>query len=187
MTLIFQKSGVPKMLIGLSGKINSGKDLSFQFLHELYPSAINVKFATRLKETVAALAGVDVSYCYTRDSKTSMRIPHLQNKTLRELQQEIGTAMKTMYGDDVWINIALDNLPQDQVVIITDVRFPNEAEAIKRRGGTLIRIIRPDNKEGASDHESEVAMDNYPHFDFIILNNGTEIDLKKQLFDIFNA
>lgn len=54
--------------------------------------------------------------------------------------------------------------------VVSDVRFPNEAEAIKKRGGILIKVIR-DNIP-ILDHESEIALDNYDKWDYIIENNG---------------
>lgn len=55
--------------------------------------------------------------------------------------------------------------------IITDVRFPNEAEAIRSRGGILIRVNR--DTENDSDHESEIALDKYPSWNYVIDNNGS--------------
>ena len=69
--------------------------------------------------------------------------------------------------------------------IITDVRFPNECEAIKQRGGIVIRVERkPFNRAGGMEgnkqfseqikedtHPSETALDNYK-FDYVIENNS---------------
>jgi len=55
--------------------------------------------------------------------------------------------------------------------VISDVRFPNEAKAIKDRDGILIRSNR--NIESESIHESETALDKYNDWDYIIENNGT--------------
>ena len=71
---------------------------------------------------------------------------------------------------------------------VTDVRFPNEAQAIKNRGGILIRVERNDyifdddgkriipTKEYVNTnnkhHESETSLDNY-EFNHVIENNGT--------------
>ena len=55
--------------------------------------------------------------------------------------------------------------------IISDVRFPNEAKAVKDKNGILIRLNRNIGLE--SMHESETALDNYDDWDYIIENNGT--------------
>lgn len=71
--------------------------------------------------------------------------------------------------------------------IITDVRFPNEAKAIKDREGILIRVDSDYiNVKGGrtqrlypegGEHTSETSLDNYNKWDFRILNNGTITDL----------
>lgn len=77
--------------------------------------------------------------------------------------------------------------------IITDVRFPNEADAIKERGGIIIRVNRkhgyntPDGKwkEMPIDyHESETALDNYD-FDYVIENDTTIAELKEKVKSIW--
>jgi hypothetical protein len=68
--------------------------------------------------------------------------------------------------------------------VITDMRFPNEALAVKGRGGITIRI----NKQGvgpARNHISETALDDYD-FDYVINNDSSLSDLSKQLTRIIN-
>ena len=76
--------------------------------------------------------------------------------------------------------------------IITDMRFPNEMEAIKKRGGITIRVNRYPLwvDQDAFDawrnakHESETALDN-AEFDYIINNEGTDFEhLETQLIPI---
>lgn len=72
--------------------------------------------------------------------------------------------------------------------IITDVRFPNEAEAIKARKGILIKINRPNNTietSGIQQHPSEIALDDY-QFDYTIENEGTIEDLLFKINDILS-
>ena len=62
--------------------------------------------------------------------------------------------------------------------VITDMRFPNELEAIKNRDGISIRVNRgPQNSKG---HESETALDS-SIFDYTIDNNSTIEDLIAQV------
>ena len=66
--------------------------------------------------------------------------------------------------------------------IITDVRFPNEAKAIKDKGGILIRINRPQYLDNGlvvrkDEHLSETSLDDYDKFDHVIENDGTVQDL----------
>lgn len=59
--------------------------------------------------------------------------------------------------------------------IITDTRFPNEAEAVTSKGGLLLRVERGDGNTGT--HPSETALDGYKGFHYTIDNNGTIEDL----------
>jgi len=63
--------------------------------------------------------------------------------------------------------------------IITDVRFPNEAQAIKDRGGIIIRVNRDyilamNEEDPTKQHESEIALDHYKGFNYTI-NNDSDI------------
>ena len=62
--------------------------------------------------------------------------------------------------------------------IITDMRFPNEMQAVKDRGGITIRVSRTGIHTPKIEdlHPSETALDNY-EFDYHIDNSGTIEDL----------
>lgn len=60
--------------------------------------------------------------------------------------------------------------------IITDTRFPNEADAVKSRGGINIRLQRNSDLDNNDIHVSETALDFYK-FDYVVDNNGTIEDL----------
>jgi dephospho-CoA kinase len=65
--------------------------------------------------------------------------------------------------------------------IITDLRFPNEMQAVKANGGITIRVVRPSDKEISLDlHPSETALDD-AEFDYEIVNDGTIEDLKDKV------
>lgn len=90
-------------------------------------------------------------------------------------------------GDDIKFNEVYPNW------IITDVRFPNELEAIKSRGGINIRVnstyvkysdgsYRARNKM-IDNHESETALD-HEVLDYTINNDGTTEELVMQVHEI---
>lgn len=65
--------------------------------------------------------------------------------------------------------------------LLTDMRFPNEAAAVKQRGGIVVRVTRPETDHLAGTHESETALDDYANWDVVIENTGTMNDLLKQV------
>ena len=113
--------------------------------------------------------------------------------TVREFLQKLGTeAVRNNLHTNAWVNAtfadyettypvydkerALVIPPTTKKWIITDVRFPNEAQAIKDRGGVLIRVNRPGIPVG--EHPSEIALDDYYGWDFIVHNDKTLADLE---------
>lgn len=69
--------------------------------------------------------------------------------------------------------------------IITDMRFPNEFDAVKKRGGITIRVTRHNhpNDLQPSTHPSETALDTHT-FDYEIINDGTIEELINKVSDI---
>jgi len=91
--------------------------------------------------------------------------------TARELLQFFGTnIMRKMY-EPVWVNATINKIKQEGSLlsIISDIRFPDEANAIKQNGGKLIKLTRSVSKD---THASETALNDYTDFDFVIENGG---------------
>jgi hypothetical protein len=110
--------------------------------------------------------------------------------TVRDLLQILGTeAMREGLHTNVWVNALMaDYIPgpfypdvpaEDHAKlpnwIITDTRFPNEADAIKSKGGMVIKVDRL-RVGPVNGHPSEDALKDY-NFDYIIHNNGSISDL----------
>lgn len=129
--------------------------------------------------------------------------------TVRELLQKLGTdAMRNNLHPNIWVNalmadykcefqiiadsqltnnplplqIPTNELGQDPNWIITDVRFMNEAIAIKNQGGIIIRVDRP-SVQLVNDHPSETALDNW-NFDYKVANVSDIFDLKQNIEQI---
>jgi hypothetical protein len=98
----------------------------------------------------------------------------------RRMLQWYGTNFKRAKNPSYWTEQTMESLDLNHRVIIDDMRFPNEAEAIRQAGGILIRVNRPTNTPATESdfHPSEVALDNYEHFNLTIQNNW---DLEKYL------
>jgi len=107
----------------------------------------------------------------------------VRHMTVREMLQKLGTeAMRNGLHNNVWVNALFADYRAPKMSedfpskwLITDVRFENEAEAIKERGGILVRIKRS-SSESSGSHPSETALDHYK-FDYTIDNNGSMVDL----------
>jgi len=218
------------MIIGINGKIGSGKDTVGSIIQYLTDKnvkgmsfedwyASNVysvyqaigkweikKFAGKLKQIASLLTGVDVEKFEDQEFK-KLEMPECWNRlqqsgrskvwapmTYRQFLQELGTeAMREGLHTNVWVNALFADYKYeihrsevstraagfiDQPVypnwIITDMRFPNEMEAVELREGVTIKVVRPGTAVGT--HPSEIALDD-AYFDHVISNDGTIEDL----------
>lgn len=120
---------------------------------------------------------------YNKNSKRSTE--DLIKPTPRLLLQLIGTDLfRNQLHPNTWVNASFANY-LNNAWIFTDVRFPNELEAIKKHNGITIRINRGLVERTGKliqepEHISETALDN-AEFDYIIENNGTIEELLEQV------
>jgi hypothetical protein len=93
----------------------------------------------------------------------------------RKAYQLFGTEFgREIIHKDIWTRVS-----PTMNVIITDIRFPNEAEWVKENGGVLIEITRGD-KEEVSPHSSE-GQDLSEWIDVTVSNDGFMMDLRRSL------
>lgn len=154
------------MLIGLHGKKQAGKDTVYARAAHLMDGVLpvdRVSFADLLYRSAAASLGVSVPdlgrwktdprvKVYVGDEHGAF-VTHQQ--TIREYLQRYGTeAHREVFGTDFWVN-AVDLSNHDgRIVMVTDVRFENEAQAVRRAGGYVFRVLGPDVGD-EDDHASE--------------------------------
>ena len=120
-----------------------------------------------------------------------------KNSTLREVLQIVGTELlREGFNKNVHVASTMANIKDKDNVIITDLRFPNELEAVKKRGGITIRVNRPCDICGGSgyhkmscpvsksgEHYSETAIDK-SKFDYVIENSGSIEELIEKVREI---
>lgn len=190
------------MIIGLNGVKRAGKNLSAELIRKSYGKKYAVQewsFAKTLKASAAAALGVitDKPEAWADRFKEKSCIVIVDNcgttfeeSTLitgREYLQWYGTeAHRDIFGDDFWIDIVLDPIKEHadewnyRLDLITDVRFPNEAEAIREAGGAIIKIRRPDVEDTGDTHASEQPLPS-ELVDYEVWNSGTIHALKENL------
>jgi hypothetical protein len=109
--------------------------------------------------------------------------------TPRLILQLLGTeGGRDVIHPNIWVNATLGDLTENDFSIITDTRFPNEVQGIKRKKGIVVRITRP-SIVSTSTHPSETSLNNYTDWDYVIVNDGTMEELEekvKQMLVHFN-
>lgn len=154
-------------------------------------SFVSQKFTTRDQAAIEALA--------LEKNLGTFRMKYVieqRRMTVRQLLQELGTeAMRDGLHTNVWVNALFADFKFAKMSqynpshwLITDMRFPNELEAIKERGGITIRVTRDYALRGGPEdpknlHPSETALDKET-FDYEIVNDGTIEELVGKVRDI---
>lgn len=169
---------MPLILIGLGNKARQGKDYVAKYMQNALPDIKLYSFAKELK-----------SYCKEHHDKLlpQWQLAH-QTKQIPSSKDDpiYGcTAILQWYGTDIaraqnpnrWVEAIRDRIQIDipDIAIITDVRFPNEAEFVKENNGYLVQVIRV-KEDGTQfldpgrdpNHPSETALDEYLGWDYII-------------------
>lgn len=150
-------------VVGIVGKLNSGKGTAATVLREL--GYISFAMADPLKVSLQQIFEELPDRVLWGPSEA-------RTGEVRRMLQELGTDFARKYRPDVWANKLkgrvyawhfnkTDTLGrytdyecrEASGIVVPDVRFPNEADAILELGGALVRIVR----EGSADHEVEEA------------------------------
>ena len=156
-------------VIGFAGKARSGKDTAGKYLVDNYQFA-HYYFAKPLKE------GAKVMFNLTDEQvKNKEQVIEPWGRSPRELYQLLGTDVARSIDRRVWIKNAEMFMRKHPgfSVVITDVRFSNEAEWIRSKGGIVVYL---DSKTRGitnhTDHSSENGLQG-DDVDVFIENDGT--------------
>lgn len=197
------------VVVGVSGKIGSGKTTLCERLREHFmvntmSTHVHLRnFGDALKEQISAHFGFPLEWCYTQEGKRKT-IASI-GKSVGVVLQEWGTALRRGVHESVWL-LAIDtwlrnmiaestaataqrannteSVRMRHIVLIGDVRFPNEFDYIRSQcGGLLVRLDGDPAGERAKsnrdvEHISETALDdrNRFEFDLRIFSDKTSID-----------
>jgi hypothetical protein len=97
--------------------------------------------------------------------------------TAREVLQFFGTNVCRRMYDKVWTETLLERripMEEPELALVSDIRFPDEVEAVQKAGGKVIRYTRAPFAD-SDEHSSETALDDYEGFDKIIDNKDMTI------------
>ena len=172
-------------LIGLTGRAGAGKDTAAIYLEERYGFR-SLSFAEPLRE-MACLLVEHIGQDYTMVTEPTLKnqpIPGL-GFSARQFMQRVGTEAVRALNANAWVaalemhaGLGEGAAPVHDRLVITDVRFPNEAAWLALQGGTLLRLVRP-SAAPVAEHESERYVDALEAFE--VDNGGTLHQLHSRL------
>ena len=155
-------------LIGLSGRAGTGKSTIARLLCEQH-AFVEIALADPIKRALAAM--LDLPRAYLDDPATKETpIAWLRNTTPRRLMQTLGTGWgRQIITDDLWLILARRRIERLTAqaerehiagIVISDLRYADEAAFVRAQGGTIWHIVRPAPPVEA--HSSEAGITAQP-------------------------
>jgi len=161
------------MIIGLVGRARSGKDTIALMMTSFQIRRI----AQPVKDSLKSLYGWDNRHI---EGPYKEVIDPYVNKSPRQAMIETAERVKRESGQDFFIKMLLDTWDGNDLVI-PDVRFQNEIDAIRRYGGVLVKVVR----EGCSAFVSEDHIDTLVT-DYTVQNTSLP-SLHSQVADVLES
>jgi hypothetical protein len=125
-------------------------------------------------------------YGFATALKAHCRVAYGMTQKDPELLQLVGTNLYRRTKPSLWVDVLMQTLDEDQptIALVTDMRFPNELEAVRKRGGLAIKVSRlhadltpyvaPDRDPS---HPSETALDGWSSWDYELVAKSGEMQL----------
>lgn len=174
-------------IVGIGHVMNVGKDVAADGLvRDL--GFVKVAFADQLRELVMGMDPLVTSA--TRTVNTSVGHGHYKwvvqgmgyeaakatYPEVRAVLQRAGVAARDVFGEDFWVDQAFARARRFERVVMPDVRFLNEAQAIRDAGGVLIKIDRLGRV--ARGHVSETELATWDGWDEVFENDRSVVELQ---------
>lgn len=193
------------LYIGIAGKKCHGKDTFAGFVKdELLPaprcvSTLKRGFADALREEVAVFLCRELTGVPKWSRDPCRRIQQImrtltsdrpeEKEPFRLLMQWWGVEFRrSLFGEDYWIKelerfatswLAIVPPQEKLVLLVPDVRLPNEVDFIRSQGGILVKVNRR-NMVDTDSHSTETALDQFDGWDVQVKNDGTLDDLQNK-------
>lgn len=181
-------------LIGVTGKKFNGKDTIGNYLISNH-QYVRLSFADPLKEALKCIFGFTDEQLYGNLKEV---VDEYWGVSPRDVMKYIGTdvfrnKMEQLIPDiknDIWIRVVERQILQlrktdpNVKIVITDVRFPNEINLIKKYNGQIIKVNRQSVNNKIDHHESEKYIDSL-YCDIMIQNDGSIDDVHQKIKELF--
>ena len=174
-------------LVALTGAAGSGKSTVAKYLsegrHSHYGSNVpfvRTKFSGTLKKMLMQIPNVTIDMIEGKLKEEPQEL--FGGKTPREVMQTLGTEWgRASVYSKIWLDSWERSVCDLTYVVVEDLRYLNEAELVKNRGGEIWRIKRPDYQ--CNGHISETEMKGIEP-DLTISNSGSLGELHAMIDNI---
>ena len=170
-----------KKIIAIAGRAQSGK--STVAAHLKTRNFTEDSFAAPIRKCVAHILGISLTQL--ESCKEQYLGPF--DCTPRKMMQTLGTEWgREMIQNDLWIASLQERIRHEPTsIVISDLRFENEASILRLMGAEIWHIDRP-GYIVADSHKSEAGIMQMPH-DYTLVNDGTEDDLRDRADELLVA
>lgn len=209
-----------RTIIAFTGVKSAGKTTAFEYIKQANPNVIEVALADKLKNACAKVFNIPRVYFDSQDLKekeldnpvnlTSAEVSSIITEfgftpqfdtqvrnhigtvlyTPRKIAQYVGTEILRNVSDNVHCEGSMVGVPEESLIIVTDMRFPNEFDFFQNMAGNNFFPFYISNTVA----EARSAMDNHPSEAHVLTiakkctridNNGSREFLKKQVLEAY--
>lgn len=175
------------MIIGIAGYARSGKDTVANYLVEKH-GFTRYAFADVMRDALLALdPWIQMDSLPRIPLSQALRVYSWEDlkhhsEDVRPLLQRFGTEVgRNMFGQDFWVNQLMERVKAHATpVVISDVRYKNEATAVLQASGDIWHVERAGTGP-ANSHSSEGYLPDEISFDHYLYNDNTVEDLYAQV------
>jgi len=172
------------IIIGITGQATAGKTSLAHIIIEYYPGFVKLSFADPIRAMLKAIGLTDAELS---DGK-HLPNPKLCMRTPRYAMQKLGTEWgRECIGESIWRDAAMREAKavclSGLSVVFDDVRFDNEAVAVREAGGIVINVWKP-GLPPPMDHASELGIAPALTDHFLSADNLAE--LERNALALFN-
>jgi hypothetical protein len=166
------------IIIGFTGPPGAGKDTAYSILESYLPPEWSVRrysFADPLRALCDQLMDLEANHEFWGQDLKDELLPEFNFHSPRELLIDLGM-LGRKYRPDIWLDKAIELILGDEdevdVAVITDVRFRNEARAVRHLGGCIVEICR-----GGFDYNPDLESESGQAVQFVthVLQNDGEM------------
>lgn len=188
-----------RKIIGFIGLKRSGKSTACQIIRNQYYSqggslvyqhnfkdGLVLELIQNFPKLLAEMCRI-YDHCESRSDRAWEVSDLFREKPplMRALMQEYGTEVRRGDDESYWVHQWRNNLPVSGMVLVDDVRFENEARAVRSSEGILIRLVRKD-MVNLDTHKSEIEQDGILADYTIETRWGEQSVLESKLIKILN-
>lgn len=160
------------MIIGITGRKRHGKDTLAQRLIDCHGFRRR-GLADPVKRAAMLIYGLTWEQANGLDGfDREAPLPDL-GVSVRHILQRIGTDVARNIHNDTWVLHMMREMAETPggLWVVPDVRFPNEARAIRMMGGHVWKVVRPSLPDAGDSHASETGVDSIQE-DLLFVNDG---------------